>query len=112
MSLRPDVVAFTAVASAHASAGDVSSVMRIFRTMEGAGVQPNIFSWTAIIMACGNARPRRAREAEQAFRSMLQNGVAPDHIFIRKLDKVVGVDRRLEMCKFLGVDDVSLMTRT
>merc|ERR1712061_552338 len=77
----------------------------IFRQMHVAHLQPNIVTWTTLIAACANARPKCFMDAEEAFRSMLKQNISPNASFIRKFDLAVGSTRRAFLCRQLGIDD-------
>merc|ERR1712061_943017 len=81
----------------------------IFRQMHVAHLQPNIVTWTALIAACANARPKCFRDAEEAFRSMLKQNVKPNSKFLHKFDLAAGSTRRALLCQQFGIDDRQML---
>ncbi|CAE7392097.1 unnamed protein product, partial [Symbiodinium natans] len=47
----------------------------------------NLLTWTAAIAACSRVQPPRAREAERAYQSMLQQSLQPDEVLLRRLEQ-------------------------
>lgn len=66
----PDVVAYTAAIAGCSEAGEYTHAMRLIKTMREEGIQPNVFTFSAVITACASASANLARRREEGDRTV------------------------------------------
>ncbi|CAM0956796.1 unnamed protein product [Alopecurus aequalis] len=72
---EPDVVAWTALVSAYANAGQLDEAFELFESMQASGVQPDVISWNTLVS--GFARNGDIGAALDLFDEMRLRGVKP-----------------------------------
>eukprot|EP00435_Cladocopium_sp_Y103_P017426 s1075_g4.t1 len=112
--LTPSRQCFSATISAFAKESRLLEAEGVLKAMREASVDADVQTWGWLLMASHmpsssrpNSRAKRKQshtKPEDIFRQMLDAGIVPDSFALRALGKAVGLERREELCKEMGVD--------
>merc|ERR1712012_1112752 len=101
--VAPNVVSYTAVIDACAKAGKAERAEHWLAQARRSGIILNVVSYTAAMKGCIRAKPKLPKIAEQLFRQMLSDRIAPDNYLLRQLKSIVGAQRFELLCTQLRV---------
>ena len=75
-----------------AKQGEAAKAEGWLSRMQGAGLQPDVISYNAVINACARSRPPARESAERIFLWMVGASVPPNAITLRTLARAIGQD--------------------
>merc|ERR550514_1517664 len=105
--IQPNVVAYSALACAHAHCGEWQEVEALACQMKSEGQVMNDYFLYTQLLAYASCRPRQAQRAERTFRDAVALGVQVNrHVFVA-LQRALGRARAQELVRELGVGDLS-----
>lgn len=78
------VYGFSALISAYAKSGLCNEALKVFDSMKGYGLNPNLVTYNTVIDACGKGGVEFNRVLE-IFNEMMRNGIQPDRITFNSL---------------------------
>ena len=101
---KPSEVTFGILMEGRASIGDVDGVRFWQERFRETGGELGLVMYNLFFKACGEARPKGCRAAEEMLRSMVDNTVRPNFISLRTLAYVLGKPEAQNLCRSLRLD--------
>ena len=101
---KPSEVTFGILMEGRASIGDVDGVRFWQERFRETGGELGLVMYNLFFKACGEARPKGCRAAEEMLRSMVDNTVRPNFISLRTLAYVLGKPEAQNLCSSLRLD--------
>merc|ERR1719420_861854 len=102
--IKPNLVQFLCMIQSHSCQGHVRDVERLFSQVLQRRLRPDARFVSAIVLAHGNAKPRRPAQAIRAFQQLVSRGIPVDHIAVQALSWTVGRKMSMQLCDELGID--------
>merc|ERR1719399_2459937 len=106
--VQPNSFTYNSAAKPYVTAGDYYRVEQIVDDMRRDRLQLDDFCLTSLIHAYSNAKPHKAsrkrQQIEKVFREFVAEGVYISHTAMQALQRVLGRQDALALCKECGVD--------